>query len=472
MERPEIDARALAQWSGGSWHGTAPDKVSGVGHDSRATARGMLFVALKGENFDGHDYLGQAFERGAAAAMVSTLPDTLPGPCLLVDDTLTALGRLAQGWRRQSKALLIAVTGSAGKTTVKDMIVHLLDAEAKTAGTLGNWNNAIGLPLSILAMPADCRYGVFEVGTNHPGELRVLCEMLQPQWGVITVIGAAHLENFGSLSAIAREKCEVLRCLPPDGKAFINADCEFAGECLLSAAAPVTSVSMCGREAALKGSAEAGAGAIKISGAAVQEGEVVVPYGGPRDVAHMRNALLAVAVARAAGVEWSLISERLQSFVPSAMRWQKRLAGRWTVLNDAYNANPLSMRAALEALRGEGAAERTWLVLGDMLELGAIEESAHREIGRQAAAGNWRGLVTVGRRARWIAEEAAACGVAPAAVRSFENAAEAAAYLLPHLHDNDMVFLKASRGMKLETIEQKICHTAGIPGTVKASTEN
>lgn len=460
MERPEIDVRSIAHWTSGRWCGEVPDKICGVGHDSRSIAKGMLFVAIKGENFDGHDYLEQVFASGAAAAMVSVLPKKIPGPCLLVDDTVTALGRLAHGWRCQNKALLIAVTGSAGKTTVKDMIVHLLGAAAKTAGTRGNWNNNIGLPLSILAMPTDCRYGVFEVGTNHPGELRLLCDILQPEWGVVTVIGAAHLENFGSLSAIAREKCEVLRCLPAEGRAFINADCEFAGECMSSATAPVLSVSMSGCDADLNGAASAGNGAIIISGK-TDSGEVVIPYKGPCDIPHMRNALLAVAVARTAGIEWAVIGDRMQSFVTSAMRWQRRVIGLWTVINDAYNANPLSMQAALEALQQEGSAERTWLVLGDMLELGPTEESEHREIGRLAAAGNWRGLLTVGQRARWIAMEAVSCGVSSDRVQSFDDAAEAASFLSQSLDKGDVILLKASRGMKLEIIEEKICQIAG-----------
>ena len=469
MGKPEIETLALAEWSGGSWHGSPPAKVKGVAHDTRQISSGMLFVAIQGENHDGHDFLAEAFASGAVAAMVSTMPDPLPGPCLLVDDTIAAMGRIAKGWRSQSGALFIAVTGSAGKTTVKDMLVHLLSVKYPTVGTSGNWNNIIGLPLCILTTPADCQYGVFEVGTNNPGELRALCEILQPQWGVVTVVGAAHLENFGELSAIAREKGEVLRCLPDNGKAFINADCEYAATCAKAVIAPIITVSINDKEADYTAIADLDDGSIQVNDPLCPGKRVSVPYSGPREVAHMRNVLLAVAVAREAGVSWDDVVERMKIFVQSAMRWQKSVAGRWTLINDAYNANPLSMSAALKALPAEFAVDHTWLVLGDMLELGSFEESAHRDIGRSLADGNWRGLLAVGRRARWIAEEAVVNGYTGENVACFEKAEEAAEFLVKRLRTDDIVFLKASRGIKLEKIEEHMRLAAGTQEALQSN---
>lgn len=462
MERPEIDTGRLAAWTGGKWQGTPPPVIRGVAHDSRSIHPGMLFVAIEGEHSNGHAYVPAAFAAGAAAAVVAEDLRNSSRPCLLVNDTRQALTRMAAGYRKSLNATFIGVTGSAGKTTVKDMITHLLLGRYKTGCTKGNWNNELGLPLSLLAMPRDARYGVFEVGTNHPGEIARLCKVLLPHWGVLTVVGPAHIENFGTEKAILEEKTELLRCLPENGKAFINADCRYAHECKEAGVAQKISVSVCGRAADYQGGAADAFNGLTVT-VAEQADALILPYCGPPGRAHIRNALQAVAVARAAGLDWVVIAERLSSFCPSAMRWQQQQAGGIEIINDAYNANPLSMNAALETLRQSGKSDCTWLVLGDMLELGEFEQRAHTELGRIAAETRWRGMITVGERARWIAAGAISAGMKDALIQQCETATEAAGILCDQAVSGESIFLKGSRAMKLEKIAEKLCCVLNAP---------
>ena len=223
-----LDPEKLAKWTDGTWQGT-PGPITGVSIDSRTVRPGDLFFALCGENTDGHVHLPAALAAGAAGAVAVAGKYEKPthGAVLEVADTAQGLWRMAQGHRSAVKALVVGVTGSVGKTTVKEMVAGVLAAEAHVARTPGNWNNELGLPLSLLGMPVGTRSGVFEVGMSHPGELKSLCELLLPDWGVITRIGPVHIEFFDSVEAIAREKGTLLRALPANGLAFLNADDPF-----------------------------------------------------------------------------------------------------------------------------------------------------------------------------------------------------------------------------------------------------
>ena len=223
----EFSPGNLAKWSGGQWIGTPPKAISGVSIDTRTITPGNLYIALRGEHHEGHDFVGDAFSRGAAAALVGEFCAPVwkdKGPLLTVKDTRKALMDLATGYRQSLALEMTAVSGSVGKTTVKEMIADALATVGPTARTKGNWNNDIGLPMSMLDIKASDKFGVFEVGMSHPGELAPLCSLLQPTLGVLTTIGPVHLEFFDSVQSIAREKGSVFASLPPNGLAVLCRD--------------------------------------------------------------------------------------------------------------------------------------------------------------------------------------------------------------------------------------------------------
>lgn len=446
----------MAGWTGGTWTAIPSHAISAVVHDSRKIVPGCLFVALRGVRFDAHDFVARVAQEGAAAAMVAReRVHTLTGidlPLLVVEDTGAALQKLAAGYRRKSGLTVVGVTGSTGKTTVKDMIACLLSSSMATACTQGNWNNEIGLPLSILAIPPGTRAGVLELGISHPGEMAPLCAIARPDWGVITNVGPVHLEFFASVEAIAREKGELLRSLPRDGTAVLSLDDPHSA--LLRAMAPGAV-----RTVSLRAGAEA-------DYVLVQEdrrtGDCVVSdrFDGRRHTFRLtvpgrhnrHNALLALAVARGMGVTWDAIAAAFARYVSPAMRWEQKTAGGMTFINDAYNANPLSMSAAITTFREFETAGRKWLVLGDMLELGAGAVEEHRAIGRSLAGGPWEGLVTVGELGAEIARGAVDAGLAAGIARPCATVDEAVRVLKEKVVKGDVLLVKASRGKQLEKV--------------------
>jgi len=445
-------AQAAADWAGGRWEPRGPSLIAGVCHDSRTVRPNDLFVALTGPTFDGHDFLDDVFGRGACGAVVAegrALPAAAGRPLLRVDDPAAALRRLAAGYRQAVNPAVVAVTGSAGKSTVKEMTTRILATRMPAAGTRGNWNNDIGLPLSLLAMAPDTRVGVFEVGMNHPGETRRLCALLKPTWGVVTNVGPVHIEFFESVEAIAREKAEVLRSLPPDGMAVLSRECACFEVFQEAAPGRVVTVSVGGAPAdyVCRGH---GPGWREL---AVQERasgkEIGLRLRAPGEH-NAANALLAAAVAREFGVPWDDIVRALESYAGLPMRWETRDVRGITLINDAYNANPLSMRAALRAFADLPCAGRKWLALGDMLELGALSAAEHRALGALVARGGWAGLIAVGPLGRLIAEGAAGGGMPPATIARCADNPRAAAAVAERARPGDAVLLKASRGLRLE----------------------
>ena len=449
---PILCAKETAEWTGGRWT-HEPNGFNGVCTDSRALQKGCLYVALKGERFDGHSFVNAAFEQGAAAALVDASFDArmVSGyPLLRVADTHKALKDMAHAYRCKVAPLVIGVTGSAGKSTVKEMTAQVLAERHAVAFTRGNWNNDIGLPLSLLQMEAHTRFGVFETGTNHPGEIKSLCAILQPDWGIVTNIGPVHIEFFGSEDAIAHEKAELLKCLPVGGLAVINKDS--AGYEILRAASSCRVVTV---------SAKSGADYVcrtwhaKTRRAVVEEtasGERVdieLPLPG---IYNMINAMEAVAVARAAGMEWPVIAGALRQFKPLPMRWEEQDIHGVKAINDAYNSSPLSMRAAIQAFADMEMTGRKWLVLADMRELGEWAEREHRALGAWLASGIWRGLVVYGTLANWIADSAIANGFSGDCIFRSPTYAAAAGYLRAHVVPGDAVFLKGSHSMALEKV--------------------
>lgn len=453
----------LMRWSCGEWRpGPPPKLVSSVTQDTRKLLPGALYVALPGARVDGHDHVRTAKEAGAGAALVSReRAGALAGlgiPLLVVENPSLALQALATGYRRKLGLTVVGITGSTGKTTVKEMIACLLSGSMPTACTMGNWNNEVGLPLSILAIPPGTKVGVLELGISHPGEMAPLCGIALPDHGVITNVGPVHLEFFESVAAIAREKGELFRSLPASGTAVLSLDEPHFG--LLKSLVPgkvvTTSLrSNCAADYALVQDDPRTGDCTVVDRADGQTHRFRMTMPG---LHNRHNALLAVAVARGLGVSWESLATAFERYVAPPMRWERREVAGLTVINDAYNANPVSMQAALRTFREMDAAGRKWLALGDMLELGAGGIEAHLAIGRSLANGPWAGLVTVGPLGARIAEGALVAGMPGAFVRTCGTAAEAAIYLKERMVKGDVLLLKASRGKRLEDI---------IPGLIE-----
>jgi UDP-N-acetylmuramoyl-tripeptide--D-alanyl-D-alanine ligase len=457
--RPVLDPLWMAAVTGGTWTRLPAAPVRAASHDTRLTGPGDLFVALAGEKADGHAYVARAFEQGAAAALVKTGWAAPAGAaCLAVPDPLAALQTLAAAHRHASDWRIVGITGSAGKSTVKEMTACLLESRWPTARTRGNWNNNIGLPLSLLTLaPGHHRCGVFETGTNHPGEIAALAALLKPDWGVVTNVGPVHVEFFKSVEGVAREKAALLESLPPGGLAVISRDT--LGFDRLAKAAPCRLLTASLADPAADLFAEAGddpggeSQALRVR----ERGGGLEPLRLPVPGRHNAlNALLACLVAREAGLDWDGIRAAFAGYRPMRMRWQAREANGILVINDAYNANPLSMAAALQTFRNTPCAGRKWLVLGEMRELGELSESAHAGVGEAVADGPWHGLVVVGEKAAPVADRACALGFPGGAVTRAPDAEAAAVALKSLLRPGDAVLLKASRGVRLETVAKAL----------------
>ena len=445
-----FDADAAVRWTGGTWQpaNTASLAFEGVFHDTRAGSPSGLFVAITGERVDGHTLLAAAVAAGACAAVVDHVPASVPAglPLLLVSDTGQALMALGAGYRRAHAATIVGVTGSVGKSTVKELIAAMLEKTAVTGRTKGNWNNQIGLPLSLLAMPPQARYGVFELGMNRPGEIEELCDLLAPDAGVVTAIAPVHIEAFGDLSGIVEEKAALAKAIGPTGFVVLDADAPHFEQ--LAAATCCQLVTISTEEGAAYRYASDGRAVVLVQEHASGEAaELPLPLPG-HHVAF--NVALAVACCRQFGLDWSTLAEALTDFEPMGMRWQVEQVGGVTLINDAYNANPLSMRAAIRTLLDDVVPSRAWLVLGGMLELGPISDAEHTALGEFVAQFDLAGVVTVGPLGDRIAAaiEGRATGT-PRLLRC-TDAAEAGRQLASCIASGDTLLFKASRGFQLE----------------------
>ncbi|UCC67597.1 MAG: UDP-N-acetylmuramoyl-tripeptide--D-alanyl-D-alanine ligase [Armatimonadota bacterium] len=437
----------------GTSGGSAPDLFRGIATDTRTLKPGTLFVALKGECFDGHDFVAEAFRRGAAGALVSR-EVAAPGPQLIVSDTLAALGALAASHRRSLPVQVVAITGSIGKTTTKEMVAAILSHGWPTARTPGNYNNEIGVPLALLELAPDHKAAVVELAMRGRGQIQYLAEMVQPQIGVITNIGVSHLELLGSREAIAETKAELLAALPSDGLAVLNADDDFFR--FLSERSPARVVSF-----GLTGGADVQADRI----ATASDGRLrflLRGWWGEQDLSlpaagrhNAVNAAAAAAAAMAAGAAEEWIAAGLATFEAADMRSKvaKSPTG-FTVIDDSYNAAPDSMRVALELL-ADLPGDRKWAVLGDMKELGPMAADWHREVGELAASIPLAGLITVGDLGRHIAA-GARVHMSPSEVMEAADNAAAAALLKERLSSADVVLVKGSRVMKMEEIAKSL----------------
>jgi len=426
-------------------HLSGPDaSFRDVSIDSREVTAGALFVAIKGERFDGNDFVGDAAARGASGALVSRLHDE-PIPQIEVGDTRVALGRMALAWKRNFGIPAIAVTGSNGKTTVKELIVSIVRCGRRVCATRGNLNNDLGVPLTLMRLEAGDDALVVELGANHAGEIDYLSSLVEPTVGVITNANAAHLEGFGSIEGVAAAKGELLDHLPHAGTAVLNADDDFYPDWRArSRAGTVVSFGFGPRaDCTVRGeiSMEPGGSAFTLELPDGERLDIALPLLGHHNV---RNALAAAAAARAIGVSADDIVNGLASAsaVSGRLKLQPGRSGS-VVIDDSYNANPASVRAALDYLAG--LPGRRIFVLGDMAELGERSAELHAEIGVYARERCDR-LLTLGEKSRGAAVEFGDVGAAFGDIESLAAAIE------PFLGPTTTILVKGSRVMQLDRL--------------------
>lgn len=447
MSLAELVQPLRAQLRGADAH------FSSVFTDSRRPQRGGLFVALRGENFDGHDYLDAVGDAGAAAALVSE-PGATRLPQLVVDDTLRGLGDLGAYNRGLYAGPLVAITGSAGKTTAKNLIHAVLAQRGETLATEGNLNNEIGVPLTLLRLQSRHQFAVVEMGAAKKGDIAYLCELGRPSVSVLLNAVAAHLEGFGSLEGVAYTKGEIFDALGPDDTAVINADQPWAGQWRQRAgAARIIDFSLEGKATVcargVKAGGLAGCSFTAVTGAI--EFPVRLQLAGRHNVA---NALAAIAVGLACGLEPAAISAGLASVAPAPGRLSSHHAPAGAVVvDDCYNANPSSVKAAIDLL-AESEGRRT-LVLGAMRELGDDSTQMHREIGEYAAMAGLDALWGVGEELR---EAVAAFGDAGRWFADCESASSAVAQAFA---TGDTVLIKGSRGARMERVLHALVPAVG-----------
>jgi UDP-N-acetylmuramoyl-tripeptide--D-alanyl-D-alanine ligase len=419
----------------------------GYSIDSRTLNPGDLFIAISGERFDGHEYVQAALEKGAVGAIVEARKQVAGDPLRLlkVDDTLKALQLLGAAARRLWGKPLLAVTGSAGKTTTKEILAHILATRFRVMKSSGNLNNHIGLPLQLLKLEAEHDLGVVEMGMNHAGEIRALGALAHHDLAVVTTVAPVHLEFFGSLAEIARAKYEIIETLPTGGVAVLNADDEYVCQFGRDFKGKVVTFG-------IKRSADVSAHKVKLNGAEGSTFELVVgsvgePVTFPLVGEHnIYNALAAAAAAMERGISPSQAAAALSSIAPPDKRGQVLHFGGATIINDCYNSNPRALEAMIDTLASM-KAERRILVVGEMLELGPTAEALHRDCGKHAAEKKIDVVIGVRGMARAVAEAACGSGTQAQFVETPEQAGE---WLAHNLRPGDAVLLKASRGVKLE----------------------
>jgi len=423
-------------------------RFQSVSTDSRTLCEGDLFVALQGPNFDGHEHLGQAQTQGAVAAMVSRqVPSDLPQ--LQVADTRLGLGQLAASWRRASRAEVVAVTGSNGKTTVKEMIAAILSRQGRTLATAGNLNNEIGLPLTLLRLQ-DEAYAVVELGANHPGEIKYLSDIAQPDIALLNNAGSAHLEGFGSLEGVARAKAEIISGLAESGVFLFNADDrwaslwrELAADRKICTFGMQHEADVSSPEAAIETHwNESGFFSRFPVATPIGEVEIDLPLAGRHN---RMNALAAIAATQLMGISLQQIRAGLLGLQPVPGRLQPVVgAGGVRIIDDSYNANPDSVAAAIAVLAT--APGRRILVLGDLAELGLEAELRHERLGRQAQEAGIERLYCLGDLSRATAQ-----GFGMAA-QWFQDHASLIAALKAQLTRGDTVLIKGSRSARMEQV--------------------
>ena len=458
----ELRLGEIAHATGGRLvKGDSGARACGVSTDTRTLHAGECFFALRGERFDGHRFVGDAAAKGAACAVVEEAAasglDKVAGACPLiaVADTTKALGALASHVRASSAIPWVAITGSAGKTTTKELTAAALGALGPVLKAPASYNNNIGVPLTVLALEPEHRAAVTEIGTSAPGEVAPLAAIVRPTVAVLTTIGPAHLESFGSLRAIAREKAELFGALEgalePDGVAVLPSDCPQIN--LFREAAPGRIVSFgFGEDAEVRAedivTADDGTSRFRVGFV-----QVHLRLAGRANVA---NALAALAVAEALGVNHNDAARRISEVAPPPMRGRLREARGIRVYEDCYNANPLSFAAALESWRAIPSVGRRWVVAGDMRELGDGSAALHEKLGEEIARAGAAALLAVGEFAPHTARGAAKAGLPQRSITISNTADDAAPRARDIAREGDLVLVKGSRAVELERVVEAL----------------
>ncbi|RIX98800.1 UDP-N-acetylmuramoylalanyl-D-glutamyl-2,6-diaminopimelate--D-alanyl-D-alanine ligase [Aureimonas flava] len=474
MSAPLWTGDDIAKATGGRPVGAMPTAVTGVSIDTRTLEPGDVFFAIKGDAFDGHAFLRQAAAAGAAMLVVSE--QKLPAlgaiglPLVVVDDVLTALERLGAAARDRATARIVAVTGSVGKTTTKDALRHVLGAQGSVHASAASFNNHWGVPLTLARLPADARFAVFEIGMNHPDEIRPLVKLVRPHVAVVTLIAAAHLGFFGSLEEIAAAKAEIFEGVVPGGTAVLNADDPLTATLADAArAAGVTRITTFGeaegadyRLAGFRPSASGSRFVARIDGTQV---EVALGSGGRHLV---QNALAVLGAADLLGADVDQAAQALTSWRAGKGRGERHAltlpgGGEWTLIDESYNANPASMRAALALLAqaAPGPSGRRIALLGDMLELGEFSSGLHADLAGPILDAHPDLVLLSGPEMRGLD------GALERLVRHEWHASpdELRESLVGHLRPGDVVMAKASKSIGFSKIVDDLIriHSAPVP---------
>ncbi|MEZ4528009.1 MAG: UDP-N-acetylmuramoyl-tripeptide--D-alanyl-D-alanine ligase [Desulfobacterales bacterium] len=468
-KEPWSTAQILKATGGKLLSGNPESVFSGISTDSRTISGGQLFIAIKGEHYDGHSFVPDVAEKGGmgliisgekAGELIRSKWKHRDPVCIAVEDTVRALGDLAAFRRKQTGVSLVAITGSNGKTTTRQMTASILSKYYQTLSTSGNFNNEIGLPLTLLRLDAWHEWAVVELGMNHPGEIGRLTRICAPDIGVITNIGPAHLEGLGSVEAVARAKGELLREMPPDTIAVLNADDPACRELAAQSAQEVITFG-------LSEDAQVRAFDVKRKGMEISfvleispEMAEVCLHSPAKFMVH--DALAAAAAAYGSGLSAKKIAPGLSDFRPAEGRMNVFETRReFYIIDDTYNANPGSVKAALTTLADLKGKNRAFAVLGDMLELGTHADRLHREIGMFCADSGIDRLLLTGPRSEQAAAGAMERGMKAQQIFTGSRE-ELLAYLKENLQLRDWVLIKGSRGMKMEL----------IPDTLRAWADN
>ncbi len=436
--------------------GDPKTRISNICTDSRKVADGDLFIAIRGERFDGHDFVPAAFEKGAAGCVVSRDVDVPEGRfAIRVSDTVKALGDIARYYRSGFPVKMIAITGSVGKTTTKDMVASVLSRSYSVLKSEGNFNNEIGLPQTLLKIDETHEFAVVEMGMRGLGEIRYLTTIARPDIAIITNIGISHIERLGSRQKILEAKLEILEGLPQNGIVILNGDDNMLSA--LKGLLPYRTVFYALEDK----NADYCAYNIKTEGMAVyfsvriknDEYDVYLPAPGIHNV---YNALAAIAAGAETGMEPSEIISGIASYSSGEMRLDIRDLNGITIINDAYNASPSSMEAALRVMKELGQGRRMIAVLGDMLELGEYAETAHYDVGRLAARTGVDHLLATGHFAVKYCEGAVAAGISEENARHFEDNRGVIEYLKNIVKSGDIILVKGSRAMKMEEVAEAL----------------
>ena len=450
----KFSLKEIAQVTGAEINSDAEIIFERVATDSRKISTGALFIALKGEIFNGEDFVEEAFKKGAAGALVSKAFDkNLDGVIIKVDDTLKAYSQIAGAWRNRFNIPIIAVTGSNGKTTTKDLTAAALNTLGHVQKTSGNFNNEVGVPMTLLGLNEKTQAAVVEIGMRGLGQIEALAEVVRPTIGIITNVSETHIELLGSIENIAKAKGELVEALKDGGTIILNADNPHTAEMKNLAGAGVNVVTY-----GLEVPADLTAKNILIGSVSTEftltyrgvDYDFEIPMLGRHNVS---NALGAIAAGFVLGLSVEDIQRGVSTLATTKMRYEVIRRDGLTIINDAYNASPASMRVAIKTT-SEIYSGRLIAVLGDMLELGEISEKVHREIGAELVENKFDMLITLGELGKFIAEGAREAGLKD--TYSFDTHEDAAKKILEFVHDGDTILFKASHVMHMEKIIELI----------------